>query len=116
MATAKEVSGVIEDWSANVVDPDEPEYDERFDDYGSVWDTLCYEKGTANVPGLGEIEVVDSHSGDGDGSETWVVFKVGDQLFRKTGAYSSWDSNYWDGSIVEVEPYQEVCTFYRRIN
>lgn len=66
-----------------------------------------------NLPGLGEIVVVDRRDDPGDGQEMWIVFSLGDQFFRKTGYYSSWDGSSWDGALVEVEPYVEPVTFYR---
>jgi hypothetical protein len=50
---------------------------------------------------------------EGGGDYMDVVFKVGDQLFKKTGYYNSWDSNEWDGGLEEVESYEEVVVKYR---
>lgn len=69
--------------------------------------------GTVEIPGLGTVTLEAYHGGDGDGSETYLVIGVGDQLFRTTGYYSSWDSNGWDGGWQEVESYVEPVTFYR---
>lgn len=66
---------------------------------------------------LGEAttyEKVDSHSGgEGDyGCETWVVVKVGDQLFKKTGFYQSHYGNDWDGAFTEVRQGRKTVTVY----
>lgn len=54
------------------------------------------------------------HEGDGDYMD--VVFKVGNQLFRKQGFHNSWDSNEWDSDRLEmVESYEEVVVKYRAI-
>lgn len=46
--------------------------------------------------------------------DAFAVIKIGDQLFRKWGYYSSHEGTTWDGSIEEVESYREYTTFYRR--
>lgn len=90
------------------------DYEENYDDYGDIWSQFGYEKTAMNVPVLGEVTVEDSHMGDGDGSEMWLVIRVGDQLFRKTGRYSSWGESGFDGTLYEVEPYTKSVTFYRQ--
>jgi len=52
---------------------------------------------------------------EGDGEHMEVVFRIGDQLFRKVGYYNSWDSNDWDTGygLDEVEPYEVTVTRYR---
>lgn len=87
--------------------------------YGNVWDGIYYEQGTGtviDVPGLGQVEKVESGGGEGDGAETYLILRVldTDQLFQKTGHYSSWDSNYWEGPLTEVEAYVQPKTYYRR--
>lgn len=67
-----------------------------------------------NVPGLGNVIGVDREGGyEGGGEYMSVVFKVGDQLFRMTGSYNSWNASEWDGDLEEVESYQELVTKYR---
>lgn len=58
---------------------------------------------------------VDGQPGsEGGGESVWVIFRVGDQLFQKSGYYSSYDGVDWDGyEIEEVEPYEKTVTFYR---
>ncbi|AXG66283.1 hypothetical protein SEA_ANNADREAMY_198 [Streptomyces phage Annadreamy] len=52
---------------------------------------------------------------EGGGDYMHVVFRIGDQLFRKTGYYNSWDANDWDGEIEEVEPYEVTVVRYREV-
>lgn len=117
--TAKEVEAALYDFESGVNElAEEEKWNELpdwFEDGGRMWDSLSYAKGNSlNLPGLGEVTVEAAHAGDGDGSETYVVIRIGDQLFQKFGRYSSWDSNYWDGTLIEVESYVEPVTFYRR--
>jgi hypothetical protein len=49
--------------------------------------------------------------GDGDYGVT-AVFSVGDQFFKLTGSYSSWDGYDWYGDMVEVFPKEEVKIRY----
>lgn len=84
-------------------------YDREF--YGEV-DSQGYE-----LPEIGVTAYCVSREGgyEGGGDYMDVVFKVGDQLFRKQGTHNSWDSSYWDGTLEEVESYQETVTKYRSI-
>lgn len=88
-------------------------------DYGNVWDDIYYADARYGVtkftlPEYGEVEKVESWGGEGDGAEMYVVIKCQDRLFQMVGSYSSWDSNYWDGTLSEVESYVEPKVYYRR--
>lgn len=65
-----------------------------------------------SVAGLPTVKFVDAGGGEGDGAQKWVVFSVGDQMYRMTGYYSSWDSDEWDGDLEEVAPKQVEVTQY----
>ncbi|QBZ72442.1 hypothetical protein SEA_CIRCINUS_188 [Streptomyces phage Circinus] len=54
---------------------------------------------------------------EGDGDHMAVIFRVGDQLFRKEGYHNSWDSNDWDTDygLDEVEAFEKTVTDYRTI-
>lgn len=51
-----------------------------------------------------EFEVVETRFGqEGDWhANTYIVFRVGRQHFKKTGYYASHDGEYWDGPVTEV--------------
>lgn len=78
--------------------------------WGDQNDSIEYE-----VEGLPTIRFVDAGGAEGDGAQKWVVFSVGDQMFRMTGYYSSWDSDEWDGDLEEVRPKQVQVTQYEAI-
>lgn len=81
--------------------------------YDGPWQDL-YPNSSVEV-GLYTLEYVEKEGGyEGGGEELWVVFKVGDQYFRKSGYYASYDGSTWDGALEEVEPYVEPKTLYRR--
>lgn len=82
-------------------------------DYGNVWDDIYYEGRSVDTD-FGKVEKVDSWGAEGDGAEMYVVVKCQDRLFQMAGSYSSWDSNYWDGYLEEVEAYVQPTTYYRR--
>jgi hypothetical protein len=88
-------------------------FDEGDSDY--FYEEIQWTREPIFLPELGEEAVkVDSTGGsEGEGDYMDVVFKIGDQLFRKTGFYNSWDSNDWDGSLEEVEPYEVMVTKYK---
>lgn len=84
---------------------------ESYEFYGH----LNYEKDGATLLVEGveyPVERVDSYGGMDMGTELWVVFKIGDQLFKKYGAYYSHDGSYWDGSLNEVKPVQKTITVF----
>lgn len=65
------------------------------------------------IPSGTVTSVEDFGGGEGEGSERYIVFKVGDQFFQYNGYYSSWDGTEWDGELYEVEPYEVSVTKYR---
>lgn len=68
---------------------------------------ISYKK-VINLPEIGEASFVDqqrpdtSWDDDHDGEYIDVVFQVGGRYFRKSGTYSSWDADEWDGPFEEV--------------
>lgn len=65
------------------------------------------------VADLGSVQVVDRQPGrEGGGENIYIVFKVGERFFKKTGYYASYDGSNWDGSFTEVTPQDRVVTFY----
>lgn len=80
------------------------------------WDELEY-----NVPEALEIdgvtypvELLNSQTGEEGDYEigTYIVIKVGDQTFRKTGYYQSHVGNDWDGPFREVVPVEKYITVW----
>lgn len=100
---ADELSELIEE---NYVNPHNYEW--------PVWEQL-YSNEEVEVKNMADIEWVDSGGAEGDGAEMWVVFKIGKQLFRKTGYYSSWGESSWDGDLEEVEAIEVQRTEYEAI-
>lgn len=90
------------------------EYDEGRSYGENFYEELHY-SGEIELP-IGKAIRVSSEGGyEGGGDYMDVVFRIGDQLFRKQGFYSSYDFNEWDGDLEEVEEYQELVTKYRSI-
>ena len=58
------------------------------------------------------VELIEEYTGEeGDYSaETFVIVKVGEQTFRKTGHYRSHYGNDWDGPFTEVQPVEKKVT------
>jgi hypothetical protein len=44
-----------------------------------------------------------------------LIFKVGDQFFKMTGFYSSYDADEWEDTITEVTPREKTITVYEEI-
>jgi hypothetical protein len=59
-----------------------------------------------------QVVPVENFGGEGKGDDTWVVFQLGTQLFRKSGYYASHYGTDWDGPLEEVRPVQKMVTFY----
>ena len=91
------------------------------EDYGDVWSRIAYgEKFEVDAPNIGKITDEDRGGVHHDGADIFAVIAVEDanhtvRMFRKEGRYSSWDGDFWDGRIHEVEAYTEPKTLYRAI-
>ena len=65
-------------------------------------------------------EKVDSGGAEGDGAETWVVFKVKrlsdntEAYIKFNGRYSSWDSSYYNDSYL-VQPEEVMVIKWKAI-
>lgn len=93
---------------------------DQYDDY--VWEDFRWylrENGDISIDDVTyPVEVKDEYTGgEGDwDSHTFVVFQVGDQLFRKTGRYRSHYGNDWDGPVDEVEPIQRTVNDWKKVD
>lgn len=79
-----------------------------------------HEAGDAAVelPSLGiTTEPIEDFGGEGMGDSVYVIFKIGDQFFKKDGYYSSWNGTDWDEGepLHEVAPAQEMVTVYKAV-
>ena len=65
-------------------------------------------------------EKVDSGGAEGDGAETWVVFKIKrlsdntEAYIKFNGRYSSWDSSYYNDSFL-VQPEEVMVIKWKAI-
>jgi hypothetical protein len=92
------------------------EVEELLEENDIYWNSLgwktppAYLKVTTELP----FEVVDSRLGEeGDWSvETYIVVKIGDRYFKKTGHYASHDGEYWDGPVTEVKKVTKTVEVY----
>lgn len=75
-------------------------------------DLLQWHKEGVELPGIGLATCVDYEHINED---LKLVFKVGDQLFRIEGWYSSYDADQWDTQVVEVEAREKTITVYEEI-
>ena len=94
--------------------------EESWGDYIDGWDSfyqhnvgfskeLQFDEG----PVIAEVAAKCTESDNsGYGEKIWIVLKVGDQYFRKSGYTSSYDSESWDGDCREVEPKQKTITVF----
>lgn len=107
--TAKQIIDAVEDGvNPFTGEQDGALYDELHEAIHDCWREM-------STP-IGTFESVTNWNG-GDGREMGVVVKhrETDQIFMKTGIYSSWDSNDWDGPLVKAEPYAFTETRYRAV-
>ena len=86
-------------------------------DYGyrDPIDYMHGEETDLEIDGLPTLKFVDAYGGEGQGDEKYVVFSIGDQLFRMSGFYSSWGDDEWDGELEEVQAKQVQRTEYEAI-
>lgn len=97
----------------------------KAEDFDTVWDEF-YEslvsvdyaaKGhkTATLAS-GAVYIAEDHGGgEGDGEERFVVMSIGDQFFKVSGYYASWDGSNWDDATpVEVVPVEKTVIVFER--
>lgn len=116
--TAKELDRFVENTGQEEI------YDEATDsyvpnpafneDFEGGWMDIYYGEYNELTTPWGKLEKVKSWGGEGDGATIFLVVKLDDRLFQKTGYYSSWDSSSMDSPLVEVEEYVEPTTYYRK--
>lgn len=58
------------------------------------------------------VEKVATDGGGENAYDTFVILKVGNQLFRKMGHYQSHCGNDWDGPFTEVRQAEKSVTVY----
>lgn len=86
-------------------------------DSGEFWSELKYESDRYSVVVDGveyKATHVESRGGMDQGSDIWVVFRLGDQLFKKSGFYASHYGTDWDGPLVEVKPVEKTVTVFEK--
>jgi hypothetical protein len=82
-------------------------------DESSFWHE-GYDNSPLELPGVGTAVYVDGeHGGEGSAEYIWQVWQIGDQYFRKTGYYVSYDGSNWDGSLEEVVPFEKTVTDWK---
>jgi hypothetical protein len=95
-------------------------YNEEAEEIGSDFvETLEYSKQGETVPlSVGDAVEVDAKWGkEGGGDKIWVVFRIGDQLFRKEGYYSSYNGDEWEeGDITEVKQIPKTVFVYEPVS
>lgn len=112
MATAKEIKEEIISWD--------------FLDCGSIrsfrtaWKSFRAEiqwgLSTIQLPS-GPASFVKHFGGEGKGEEYWVLFQVGDELFKVDGHYDSWDGVDWDDAkLYKVAPVEVTVIEYQKID
>ncbi len=87
-------------------------------DYGADWDhwdEVADPGGIFEVVGLGEVKVWNHDFGGIETNVSYLMFKVGDRVFRKEGLWVSHDGQYWDGPFSEVRAVQKVITDYEDV-
>lgn len=81
---------------------------ESFSEYMNSFDDRrgkCYD-----VPGLGNVEIVDYHDYDVDknydswAEDIWIVFRIKGGLYRAKGKHSSYESSVWEDEVTRVVP------------
>jgi len=92
------------------------------DDDGYEFFDAIKEKKSIDLGELGIVRYVEDHRPSGDYDEDHdgeyidVIFRIGERHFRKSGVYSSWDSDDWDGPFEEVTEARIQRTEWVNIN
>lgn len=110
--TASDVEDLLQEHLEN-----EPEAEQ----WGATWDWFSEmipwkeRQATIEVVGLGPVKIWEHDFGGVETNLTYLMFQVGDRVFRKEGRYYSHDGMYWGGWFREVKPVEKVFTDYEVI-
>lgn len=72
------------------------------DFYDAIWSTQYNKDSETATLASGRAVIVEDFGGEGQGDTRYVVFQVGDKLYRVDGYYASWDGTTWD----DPDPYE----------
>lgn len=89
----------------------------RGDIYHELGDELKWgsaRKDGLELPNIGTLNLVESFGGEGQGDQYWLIFSLGDQLFKLDGWYASFDGGYYE-RILEVEAKEVTKTVYTTV-
>jgi hypothetical protein len=94
------------------------ESDEKVEYFDEVWPEF-YEEiwGSGSVTlASGDTKTLEDFGGEGQGDQRWVVFAVGDKIYRVDGYYASWDGTTWeDPTPYEVKPVEVTVVKYKKV-
>lgn len=109
MATAKQIENEIKAFT-------EQEYfEDAWPDFLDELDGWRNDPPELELPS-GSAKFVKRYGGEGKGEKYWVIFSVGDELFKVDGYYSSWDGSSWDDAeMYKVEPVEVTVIEYRKV-
>lgn len=104
MATVEQITKELLTWAS-------AEEGEEFDYFESAADCIydALDSGYIDLPS-GKASYVECFGGEGKGDDYWMVFSVGEQLFRFAGYHDSWSGVSWDGTELEEVEAKEVIT------
>jgi hypothetical protein len=112
--SAKDVESAIE----ARFDYDEENEDECLESWSELaWSLDHDSKETLVVNGeTYPLSVVEEDTGgEGHGEYVYIIVKVGDQTFKKEGAYFSHYGTDWDGPFFEVNKVEKTVEVYERV-
>ena len=62
------------------------------------------------------LELIESHGGEGEGTDYWKIFSFKGETLRFNATWVSWDGVYTDEATIElVEPHQVMTTVYKAV-
>jgi hypothetical protein len=85
--------------------------------YWYMWDTSNRTGEEYDIPGLGKVTIVASNLPKDINyaehyEDVWLVFKVGDFYYRKSGSHTSYVGTEWEDGMQLVNPKQVEITIY----
>lgn len=110
MLTAREVEELLLEHRFDWLHTDEDAGWEDWSEAGGYSTPTTFE-----VVGLGTVKVWNHDFGPIETNVSYLMFQIGDRVFRKEGLWVSHDGQYWDGFFREVKPVQRVITDYEEL-
>lgn len=110
MLTVQEIQQQFVDYfvKAENIDPEDTFEDIWHEYVHETLEMLDYRKDKPWFLPSGQVKLIEDFGGEGLGEVRYIIFSVGDRIFRVNGYYASWDGTTWEDPTPEEVVAKEV--------